>query len=80
MSPIERKWWFAFPLMAVATLATYVLFDSAQVPSTASLARAVIFGLCFGSLYRCLSFCIWLLLLWVAPGAIDRKLLNKSSA
>ncbi|MFZ4876722.1 hypothetical protein ACL9RI_16710 [Janthinobacterium sp. Mn2066] len=79
MSPIERKWWFAFPLMAVAAIATSLLLDSAQVPSTTSLARAVIFGLCFEALYRGLSFSIWLLLLWAAPGVIDKKLLNKAS-
>lgn len=80
MSPIERKWWFAFPVMAVSTIAISFLMESAQVPYTASLARAVIFGLGFASLYRGLSFSIWLLLLWVAPGVIDKKLLNKASA
>ena len=79
MSPIERKWWFAFPLMALSAIAISLLLESAQVPHTASLARAVIFGLSFGALYRGFSFSIWLLLLWAAPGVIDKKLVNKAS-
>ncbi|QYG08801.1 MULTISPECIES: hypothetical protein [unclassified Janthinobacterium] len=74
MSPIERKWWFMLPVMTVAAVATLFLLDSANVPNTNLFARSLIFGLCFASLHRGLSFCIWMGLLWGAPGLADSKL------
>lgn len=74
MSPIERKWWFELPVMLLAGLATFFLFRQAQVPHAYSLAWFVIFSLCTAALQRLLSFMTWLLLLWLAPGLIDKRL------
>ncbi|MGK5026353.1 hypothetical protein [Janthinobacterium sp. RB2R34] len=74
MSPIERKWWFALPVMMLAVLATSFLFQIEQVPRSYSLAWFVIFSLCAGGLQRLLSFMTWLLLLWLAPGLVDKRL------
>jgi len=74
MSPIERKWWFMLPVMTIAAVATLFLLDSANVPNTNPFAHGLIFGLCFTSLHRGLSFCIWMGLLWGAPGLADSKL------
>jgi uncharacterized BrkB/YihY/UPF0761 family membrane protein len=76
MSPIERQWWFELPMMMLAALATFFLFHNAQVPGTYSLAWFVIFSLCAGALQRLLSFMTWLLLLWLAPGLVDKRLAN----
>jgi hypothetical protein len=62
------------PVMTVAAVATPFLLDSANVPHTNPFARGLIFGLCYVARHRCLSFCIWLGLLWDAPGLADSKL------
>ena len=77
MSPIERKWWFMLPVMTVAAVATLFLLDSANVPNTNPFARGLIFGLCFVALHRGLSFCVWLGLLWGAPGLADKTLAKR---
>ena len=77
MSPIERKWWFMLPVMTVAAVATMFLLDSAHVPHTNPFARSLIFGLCFVALHRGLSFCVWLGLLWGAPGLADKTLAKR---
>ena len=74
MSPVERKWWFMLPVMTVAALATAFLLRSAQVPDSNPLAHGLVFGLCFAALHRGLSFCIWMVLLWLAPELADSKL------
>ena len=74
MSPIERKWWFMLPVMVLSGIATQFLLTSAELPHAPSFARSLIFGLCFVTLYRGLSFCIWMGLLWGAPGLADSKL------
>ena len=38
------------------------------------IVLGLIFGLCFTSLHRGLSFCIWMGLLWGAPALADSKL------
>ena len=53
------------------------LLDSARVPHTNPFARGLIFGLCFVALHRGLSFCIWLGLLWGAPGLADKTLAKR---
>lgn len=70
MSPIERKWWFALPLMLVSVIATMFLLRSALVPSTGSLSWILVFSLCTTGLQRLLSFLAWLLLLWLAPNLV----------
>ena len=77
MSLIERKWWFAMPVMFLAMGATLWLLDCAQVPRTFSLAWITIFSLCCVPLQRCLSFLLWILLLWLAPGLADKKLAQR---
>ncbi len=77
MSQIERKWWFATPVMFLAMGATLWLLDCAQVPRTLSLAWFTILSLCCVPLQRCLSFLLWILLLWVAPGLADKKLAQR---
>ena len=52
MSQIERKWWFAMPVMFLAMGATLWLLDCAQVPRTLSLAWVTIFSLCCVPLQR----------------------------
>lgn len=74
MSPIERKWWFMLPVMVLSGIATQFLLTSAELPHAPSFAGSLIFGLCIVTLYRGLSFCIWMGLLWVAPGLADGKL------
>ena len=73
MSPIERKWWFALPVMFIAMATTLWLLDYAQVPRTYSFAWVIIFSLCSVPLQRSLSFLVWVLLLWLAPEVADSK-------
>lgn len=77
MYRIERKWWFALPVMLLAMLATLCLLNYAQLPRTDSLAWFVIFSLCCVPLQRVLSFFAWLVLLWLAPGLADKKLAKR---
>eukprot|EP01133_Synstelium_polycarpum_P018304 gene18304-21902_t len=39
MSPIERKWWFALPVMFIAMAATLWLLDYAQPVQRAAAAQ-----------------------------------------
>ena len=77
MSPIERKWWFAMPVMFLAMGATLWLLNCAQVPRTFSLAWITIFSLCCVPLQRSLSFLLWILLQWLAPGLAVKKLAQR---
>lgn len=74
MSALEKKWWFMLPVVMLTTICTRYLFDSVGLPfSEFGLAHWIMYGLCFGALWRVMSFIGWLLVLSASPAAAGVK-------
>lgn len=75
MSALEKKWWFYLPVVMLATICTRYLLDSVGFPPLGEfgLAHWVVYGLCFGALWRGISFAGWLLVLSVSPSTAGVK-------
>lgn len=69
MSPLERKWWFALPVMVLTTMCTLYLMDSAGVPNgmDKSAAQWIVHLMCFFCVWRALSLAGWLLVWAFSP-------------
>lgn len=73
-SRLERKWWFAAPISALAVVATMYLMANAGIAHPDSVSRWALYALCFAGLQRGLSFVAWLLVLLLSPShkALER--------
>ncbi|MYM38012.1 hypothetical protein [Duganella qianjiadongensis] len=66
-SKLERKWWFAGPVTAVAALLANLLTGAAGLMQPFNSAQWLLYLLAFVAIQRSLSFAAWLLVLGVAP-------------
>ena len=66
-SKLERKWWFALPVGALAAILTLHFVNSAGIEHPYNFSQWVLYFLCFTGLQRGLSFVGWLLVLILSP-------------
>ena len=66
-SKLERKWWFALPVGALAAILTLHFVSSAGIEHPYNFSQWVLYFLCFTGLQRGLSFVSWLLVLGLSP-------------
>lgn len=70
MSAFERKPWFIGIVSALTIIVTLYLVDSAGFPAAQreyGWAQFAIFFLVYAAVWRCLSFCGWLIALSISP-------------
>jgi len=73
-SRLERKWWFAAPVAALAILLTLTVMDGAGIARPYNFSQWLLYFLCFAGLQRGFSFAGWLLVLCLAPSSEVRDL------
>jgi type II secretory pathway component PulF len=66
-SRLERKWWFAIPVSAIAAVLTLFIVNHAGIRQPYSFSQWVLFVLAFGGLQRGISLVGWLLVLALSP-------------
>ena len=72
-SKLERRWWFATPVCALAAILTLNFVESAGIHHPYNFSQWVLYVLCFVGLQRGLSFMGWLLVLVLSPQSDVQK-------
>lgn len=69
MEKLERKWWFVALLSALSTIVTRWLTASAGMPPLGdfNVSQWLVYALCFGAVWKMLSFGVWLAVLCLRP-------------
>jgi hypothetical protein len=66
-SKLERKWWFALPVGALAAILTLHFLSSAGITYPFNFSQWILCAMCFTGLQRGLSFIGWFLVLSLSP-------------
>lgn len=66
---LGQKWWFVGGVSALSALLTLPLLHAAGMDSPWNWAQWVVHFLCFGSIWKCLSFIGWCAALLIAPSS-----------
>lgn len=68
-SALGRKWWIAGLLGGLSALLVFPLLRAAGIGTPQGWAQWLVYFLCFGAVWRCLSFVGWLAVLLIAPNS-----------
>ena len=66
---LGRTWWFAGLLAGVSALLTLPLLHAAGIPSPENWAQWLVYFLCYVTVWRCLGFLGWFVVLLVSPSS-----------
>jgi hypothetical protein len=67
---LGRTWWFAGLLAGLSGLLTLPLLHAAGIPSPPETwAQWLVYFLCYVTVWRCLSFLCWFVVLLAAPSS-----------
>jgi hypothetical protein len=79
MSKLERKWWFALPVLLLTVVSTFWLCWALRFPDVLtpfSFPHLLVFVISLHSFRRLYSWAIWAALLWFAPAVVGERPAN----
>jgi hypothetical protein len=73
MKDLEKTWWFSLIAWAIGLLVTINLLERAGVWPVAGWAQCIVMALCLGTVWRAVSFTMWLIVLMLAPSRMLKQ-------